>query len=395
MDAPGANGAEVSFEPDPLAELWADPRWRASFDRDVAMRADEWGPEWIDCGVSEEHQPGERAADADGCAAFDAAMTELTDVAERGRMLIARRYRIVAEIVTSAATDPGPWAGPDPTLDPRWRDPRERSVAAVRRDRAEFAVRAAVADAAVRLRMSETTVRTHATRAEILRTRGPELWDAFLAGRLAESAAITAAQLLDSLPSDAPEAWADFDQHAVAVCDRLTPAKFGVFARALRERVHPESIGDRHRRAASDRAVWLSAERDGMATLDLLLPAAPAHAAMSRADATARHLATQDGEERTIAQLRADAMSDLLTRGEIPARMARLHPRSERPWRSRCPCSLSSTARAPSTSHPLPRHPRRWTGTARSTPTPHGSWRLESRAGSVYSPIRSRGSRSE
>jgi hypothetical protein len=60
--------------------------------------------------------------------------------------------------------------------------------------------------------------------------------------------------------------------------------------------------------------VWLAAELDGMATLTALLPADRAHDALAHVDRAARHLRVAPDEDRTLAQLRADAFADLLTR---------------------------------------------------------------------------------
>lgn len=110
------------------------------------------------------------------------------------------------------------------------------------------------------------------------------------------------------------ESWRAFDDGALDRALRLPPARFSVSARALRERVHRESLQTRHRRAARDRGVWLAAELDGMATLTALLPADRAHDALAHVDRAARHLRVAPDEERTLAQLRADAFADLLTR---------------------------------------------------------------------------------
>ncbi len=150
--------------------------------------------------------------------------------------------------------------------------------------------------------------------APTLRARCGLAWRAFLDGRISESHAIRIARLADSLPDDR-EAWTAFDTGATERAQRLTPSSFDTAARALREKVHAESIEERHRRALRDRGVWLTAELDGMATLTALLPADKAHAAMTRLDRAARHLATTAGEERSLAQLRADALADLLAGG--------------------------------------------------------------------------------
>lgn len=283
-----------------------------------------WGdPEWSAARVLELDHIDERdlldvdAADVRPSPAecHDAAVTELETVAVEARIAMAHQYRVIAEVLRDAAEAPGPWVGPDPTLDPGWMDPRDRTVARVRRERREVAVRAAAADIAVRLRLSETTVRTRAAHADTLRERCPRVWRGFVSGRVSEQNAKTAAQLAESLPEDAAETWAAFDERAVGRAAALAPGAFRTSARAIRERVHAESIERRHRRAAADRGVWLTPELDGLATVTALLPATRAHEAYGQVDATARRLAAADGEERSLAQLRADVFSDLLANG--------------------------------------------------------------------------------
>ncbi|WP_150956230.1 HNH endonuclease signature motif containing protein [Microbacterium testaceum] len=238
-------------------------------------------------------------------------------VAERQRAT-AEEYRLILAILDDAAFDPTPWVGPDPTLDRAWQDPRGRTPRAVRRDRVDLAERAAVAEIAVRLHLSEQTVRTRAAHARTLAVGCPKLWAAFGEGRLSERHAVDAARLASTLPAGDADAFARFDDEACPPALVLTPAKFAVAARAIRERVHAESIEARHRRAAEDRGVWMRAELDGMASLHALLPADRAHAVMSRLDKAARHVRAAPDEERTLAQLRADAFADLVTMTDAP-----------------------------------------------------------------------------
>ncbi|MFG6402132.1 DUF222 domain-containing protein [Microbacterium sp. P04] len=249
----------------------------------------------------------------------DHAVDRLEAITRSARASIAEQYGVIAGVLRDAAEVPEPWVGQDPTLDPSWVDPRRRSAATVRAERREFAVRAAVADVAIRLRLSEMTVRTRGHVADALRQRCPRLWATFAAGDVDERNAITAAEFASSLPDDAPEAWAAFDDTVTAVGSVLTPAKFRITARAARERVHRESIEVRACRAAEDRRVWVTPELDGMATLTAILPATDAHAAMGRLDAIARHLHDASDETRTLAQLRADAFADLLTTASTEA----------------------------------------------------------------------------
>lgn len=201
----------------------------------------------------------------------------------------------------------------------------------MRAQRREFAVRAAVADLAVRTRISEVTIRGRAHDADVLRERCPRVWAAFQAGTVDERNAATVASYAATLPADEhgpadehhstddpeqPSVWAVFDAQILTAAQALPAGKFRTRARATRERVHRESIDARHSRARKDRTLWTSNDLDGMATLCVYGPAADIHAAYTRADQAARHLASQDSETRTLAQVRTDVALDLLTRTE-------------------------------------------------------------------------------
>lgn len=302
-----ASEVHAGVAEDPLGALWNDPEWQEAYWADLAERALDDDPP-----ADAEGAPAALAA-----AVHDLELDELTASMRLSRMLIADQYSRVARVLREAGTSPEPWVGADPTLDPGWVDPRDRTVAAVRRERREFAVRAAVADIAVRLRLSEITIRTRAAHADVLSERCPRLWAAFLDGDVAEPNAVTAAQLAASLPGDAADAWAIFDEAVTGMAVRLTPGKFRVSARVARERAHSEALDARHARAAADRAVWVAPELDGMAVLSARIPAAEAYAAMARVDHMARHLDAADDETRTLMQLRADVFADLVARGDV------------------------------------------------------------------------------
>ncbi|WP_022878207.1 HNH endonuclease signature motif containing protein [Microbacterium sp. B19] len=249
-----------------------------------------------------------------GADALAGTMSALAARSQDRHRAAAAESALIRRLVDAARADPTPWVGEDPTLDPAWIDVRGRTVAAVRRDRHDMAERAVVAEIAVRLRMSEQAIRARAAETEILQRRCPNLWRAFADGNVSERHAAETARLAASLPNDSAS-WAEFDTGVVDRALRLTPARFVTSARALRERVHPESRETRHRRAAQDRGVWLTPELDGMAILTAFLPAAQASQVIARVDRAARHLRTRGDEERTLAQLRADAFADLMAAG--------------------------------------------------------------------------------
>jgi hypothetical protein len=177
---------------------------------------------------------------------------------------------------------------------------------------AVVARRELVSELATALRMPERSV-------ENLIAESAALEHDFPATRAAlQSGVITyrhATVLLDhawSLPDDVR---GEFERAALPFAERLTVAKFERRARALRERMAPESIAARTATAHEDRSVELSPDRDGMAWLSARLPAHRALAIYNRVTDLARGLQGPE-EDRTLTQLRADVLSDLLVQGE-------------------------------------------------------------------------------
>ncbi|MFD4959832.1 DUF222 domain-containing protein [Microbacterium sp. NPDC058389] len=245
------------------------------------------------------------------------AAVALEGLSIRARVLVADQYAAIATILRDAAACPDPWVGPDPTLDPAWRDPQDRTPAQVRAERRDIAGRAAALDLSVRLGLSESMIRGRAHDADTLQERCPKVWAAFRAGGVSEQNAGTAAQHAATLPADDRGSWAAFDDAVEQAARSLTPGRFRLRARIVRERVHPEHIDERHQRATADRTVWITGEPDGMATLSIFGPAAGLHRSYRRIDDQARHLRAQPDETRTLAQLRTDVAADLLLDGDV------------------------------------------------------------------------------
>ncbi|WKK72567.1 DUF222 domain-containing protein [Rathayibacter oskolensis] len=124
------------------------------------------------------------------------------------------------------------------------------------------------------------------------------------------------------------ESLAVFDERAADAALTRTPTQLRRFLVRLREELHEKPLAERHARAKEDRAVWLTPDVDGMATLSAYLPAPIAVGVYDRLDRIARTLRDGgtgagdggSGDERTLAQLRADALADLLCDGDIAGR---------------------------------------------------------------------------
>jgi hypothetical protein len=179
----------------------------------------------------------------------------------------------------------------------------------LRGDAVELSVRAAVADLAVRLNLAEATVRGHGHIAATLRARLPQLWAWFVDGEVSTQNAREAASIVAELPQSM---WGALDGRLVDAARTLAPARFATRARALRERLHPVPLEERHESATTQRRVSTELDRDGMGWLSAYLPSDVLALAVAHMDELAFDLFRDADETRTMHQLRADVLSDLL-----------------------------------------------------------------------------------
>ncbi|PPF52357.1 hypothetical protein C5C55_15510 [Rathayibacter sp. AY1C2] len=222
----------------------------------------------------------------------------------------------------------------------------------------DLAERSIRAEFAVALGVSERVASRELDHARLLVEDLPTTRAALAGARLRWEAGQVVCAVAATLP---PGSRAAFDTRAAELAARTTPTQLRRALARLREELHEQPLAERHRRAREDRAVWLTPEVDGMATLCALLPAPVAVGAYSRLDRIARILrdgaegpagaeppAATDagscgaessgttgaeptgitgacdvdaisgaGDERTLAQLRADALADLLCEADV------------------------------------------------------------------------------
>lgn len=93
---------------------------------------------------------------------------------------------------------------------------------------------------------------------------------------------------------------------------QLTAPRLKTRCRVVREKLHPETITARRVAAAADRHIELTPDNDGMAWLSAYLPAEQACGIEHRLTFMARALQNPQ-EDRTLTQLKADTLADLLT----------------------------------------------------------------------------------
>ncbi|WP_372490791.1 DUF222 domain-containing protein [Rathayibacter rubneri] len=183
-------------------------------------------------------------------------------------------------------------------------------------EREEAAMRALIAEIATGMRVSESLAAVLVEESRMLVNELPQTLTALGEAAIApEHARVIIRAALD-LPI---EVRGRFDEAATPLARECTPPQLRRRLPSLRERLHPESLTDRHVRCAVRRGVWLDGDLDGMATLHLHLhlPAPDAHGAFDCIDRAARSLHEAPEEERTLGQLRADVVTALLLDGEI------------------------------------------------------------------------------
>ncbi|KQQ05618.1 HNH endonuclease signature motif containing protein [Rathayibacter sp. Leaf294] len=185
---------------------------------------------------------------------------------------------------------------------------RESSDVVERSIRAELAVGSGV---------SERELSRELERAHLLVEDLPLTRAALAAARIRWRAAEVICSVAALLPKGSlPE----FDERAAELALSTTATQLRRAVDRLRDELDDQPLEKRHARAKEDRGVWLTPEIDGMATLSAYLPAPDAVGAYNRLDRIARTLRDGDGtagDERTLAQLRADALANLLCDGDI------------------------------------------------------------------------------
>lgn len=228
-------------------------------------------------------------------------------------------------------------------------DHAERATSASTWSRTETAHRVVVSEVACALRLPERTAERLIDESRMLVHELPATRAALAEGAISYRHAHVILDEARSLP-DAVRG--DFELAVLPAAEMLTAARLRPRARAERERRHPASIERRAAACRNDRHVLLEPAHDGMAWLSAYLPAEQAAGAFARLTDIARGL-LKDGDEldvgamaeasapstpgtpstpstpstvqvgeggtetRTLAQLRADVLTDLLVDGAV------------------------------------------------------------------------------
>jgi hypothetical protein len=167
----------------------------------------------------------------------------------------------------------------------------------------------AAAEIGCALRVPERTAHLLLQHSSLLAERFPATFSALEEGSISWRHAVTLVEECAGIPDFALTA---FEAQLLPIAQDTTVTRLAYRARRLRAVLHPESIGDRTRTAESRRRVEYQPDDDGMAWLNIYLPAEKALGIDARLTMLGRALQCP-GETRTIAQLRTDVLTDLLT----------------------------------------------------------------------------------
>lgn len=181
------------------------------------------------------------------------------------------------------------------------------------RDLVERSIRLELAAA---MRITEYAAGRLILLADALTCRYPAMWDALSAGRITEKHAEVFVEAIDQVPAEFHDQIID---RAVVLAGSEPVGSFRRALRTLIDTVQAATLEARHRDAVRTRRIWVEPGVDGMGTLSVYAPLVELQAIHSRATAIAQTIAGREGETRTLDQVRADVVCDLLIDGTTDA----------------------------------------------------------------------------
>ncbi|WP_372469374.1 DUF222 domain-containing protein [Microbacterium maritypicum] len=250
-------------------------------------------------------------------------MTALLDATDSQMAMLAD---LVASLEAAEATLSSMHAARDGMLAMAGRLAIDIAREAAHPDQGDMAIRTVAAEIGAAQHLSDRTIERRMAEASWLVEHFPTVWAAQAEGRISGAHArviVDAGAHLD----DAADRQA-YAAEAVAIAETESPNRLRRLARRLAERFQERTVSERHREARKGRRVWARDLDDGMAELATRGPAALIHGMFDRLSQMAHavkkdsaHAARDAGpdappaDERTIDQLRADLLADLLLTG--------------------------------------------------------------------------------
>ncbi|WES64655.1 DUF222 domain-containing protein [Microbacter sp. GSS18] len=163
------------------------------------------------------------------------------------------------------------------------------------------------------LRVSETVAGGMMAVAEALVHRYPAVLTSLGYGLITDAHArclVTAVEVLEPVLAE------KIVPRALAIAEAKTVAEFRRALHKLIETERAQTLAERHVEAVKSRRVAVEYVEDSMAWLHTYMPAVEARAIEGRITAKAKAITAEPGEERTLDQVRADVVGDLLIDGD-------------------------------------------------------------------------------
>ena len=166
---------------------------------------------------------------------------------------------------------------------------------------------------AAALRITEQAAGEMIARAAAMVRRYPSVLESLGRARMTERHAEVLVDLIDEVE---PELRAELVPQAIELAEQHAVGSFRRMLRRLIETVRSVSLAERHEAALERRRVVVEPAEDAMAWLHAYLPAVEAQAIFGRATAMAKTIVADESESRTLDQVRADVVCDLLIEGD-------------------------------------------------------------------------------
>ncbi|MFG6501977.1 DUF222 domain-containing protein [Microbacterium sp. P05] len=165
---------------------------------------------------------------------------------------------------------------------------------------------------ATALRITESAADRMFLEADALVHRYPAVLDSLANARTTERHAQAFVELVDPVE---PELLDRVVPKGVQLAETLPLGSFRRELRKLVEIVRVATLDERYREALKLRRVVVEPSVEGMAWVSIYMPAIEARASMNRLTALAKAVREREGETRTLDELRADIVGDLLVEG--------------------------------------------------------------------------------
>lgn len=195
-------------------------------------------------------------------------------------------------------------------------------------DGGDHSVTMIAAEIAAVQHVSDRTIERRMAAAGMLVDLFPVVWEAQAQGRISPAHSRVIVDAGAHLES--PSAREAFAAIVLPLAEVESPARLRLLARRAAERFAPSTVTERHRTARSQRRVWVTDGEDGMAALHAHAPAALVHGMLDRLSQMAHTLRDEnrrakreaaregrgyDADDRTVDEIRADLVADLVLSG--------------------------------------------------------------------------------